>query len=279
MMKTNKTKTILLIIFLSIVCFLLVGVMILFLLGKSPFRAFSVGNYEVSNQLQYEEVYNHLSDIDVSLFLGDVSILPSSDDQIHVMVYSDKKQFDIDDKGSVLRIQFEEEEGIHFDFSKVGEKIEIYIPEDSKLAFDISVDQGKVEVDKFMNSSFNITDDMGDVDVLGADFLDVDCDMGDVLVGDVHRLKAELDMGNLEVESITEEVDIKCDMGNVSIGHVSLLKDATIRLSLGDISIDSISGVYVDAKNDLGDIDIKTQDRTAGVTLTIKNDMGDISVG
>ena len=279
MMKRNKTKTILLIILLSVICFLLLEIMIMFLLGKSFFNAFSLGNYKVSNQIQYEEVYNHLSEIDVSLLLGDVSVLPSSDNQVHVMIYSDQKRFVVDDEGSVLNIQFEEEEGFQFDFSRVGERIEIYIPKDSDISFEIDVDQGDVEISKFMNGSFDVTNDMGNVDVSGASVLDVDCDMGDVSVGEIGKLKAKLDLGDLEVETITEEIDINCDIGNVSIDDVRLTKDSTITLSLGDVTINHILDVYVDAKNDLGDIDIKKQDRTANVTLTIKNDMGDISLG
>ena len=130
-----------------------------------------------------------------------------------------------------------------------------------------------------MNSSFDIAADIGDVDIEGGSFIDVNSDMGNIFIGKVSKLNAELDLGDLKVETITEAVDISCDMGNVSINKVRLLKDSTITLSLGDLDINNFSDVYVDAKTDLGDVDVKDNNRNASYTLTIKNDMGDITIG
>ena len=280
MQKMNKTKTSVLIILLSILCIILIGLMIAFISGVIPIWKFNIDNDKVSKHLVYEKVYNsELQSIDIDIMLGNVEVLPSSDDNIHLSIYSDYELYEVSDTSSSLVVNFQEEEGFHFNFSKVGDKVEIYIPEDSGISFDISVDKGAVEVGNFLNSSFDITADMGDVDVDGGKFIDVNSDMGDIFIGKVSRLNAELDLGDLEVETVTEAVDISCDMGNVSINEVHLLKDSAITLSLGDLDINNLSGVYVDAKTDLGDVDVKDNNRNASYTLTIKNDMGDISIG
>ena len=68
-------------------------------------------------------------------------------------------------------------------------------------------------------------------------------------------------------------------MGKVSLDEVHLLSDSTITLSLGDLDIKRLSNAYVDAKTDLGDIDVENNDRNAPYTLTIKNDVGDVTIG
>lgn len=280
MQKMNKTKTIVLITLLSILCIILIGLMIAFISGVIPIWSFNIDNNKVSKHLAYEKVYDSkIQSIDIDIMLGNIEVLPSSDDNIHLSIYSDYELYEVSDTSSSLGVSFQEEEGFHFNFSKVGDKIEIYIPEDSDILFDISVDKGDVEVGNFLNSSFDITADIGDVDIEGGSFIDVNSDMGNIFIGKVSKLNAELDLGDLKVETITEAVDISCDMGNVSINKVRLLKDSTITLSLGDLDINNFSDVYVDAKTDLGDVDVKDNNRNASYTLTIKNDMGDITIG
>ena len=103
--------------------------------------------------------------------------------------------------------------------------------------------------------------------------------LGDVNIGEVRTLIATLSLGDLEVSSISEYLSIESDLGKISLDKVSLTKDSSITLSLGDLDINHLSNAYVDAKTDLGDIDILDNDREAPYTLTIKNDLGDVSIG
>ena len=86
MQKMNKTKTIVLITLLSILCIILIGLMIAFISGVIPIWSFNVGNYKVSNHLAYEEIYDrNIQSIEVDSTLGDIEILPSNDDNIHLL--------------------------------------------------------------------------------------------------------------------------------------------------------------------------------------------------
>lgn len=263
MKKTNKTKTIILIILLSILCIVLIGFLIAFICGVIPIWSFNVVNYKVSNHLAYEEIYDrNIQSIEVDSTLGDIEILPSNDDNIHLSIYSDDHLFEVNDSNSSLVVKFQEEEGFHFQLSRTKDLVRLYVPEDCDILFGLASDSGDVEVMDFSNASF-----------------DISVDMGDVRIGTVRELDAVLDLGNLEVTSIAERLSIEADMGKVSLDEVHLLSDSTITLSLGDLDIKQLSNAYVDAKTDLGDIDVENNDRNAPYTLTIKNDMGDVTIG
>lgn len=280
MKKTNKTTTIILIILLSILCIILIGFLIAFICGVIPIWSFNVRNYKVSNHLAYEEIYDRdIQSIEVDSTLGDIEILPSNDENIHLSIYSDNRLFEVNDSDSSLVVKFQEEEGFHFQLSRTKDLVRLYVPEDCDILFELASDSGDVEVMDFSNASFDISVDMGEVAIDSCDTLDIESDMGDVRIGTVRELDAVLDLGNLEVTSITESLSIDADMGKVSLDEVHLLSDSTITLSLGDLDIKQLSNAYVDAKTDLGDVDVENNDRNAPYTLTIKNDMGDITIG
>lgn len=279
MKKTNKTKTIILIILLSILCIVLIGFLIAFICGVIPIWSFNVVNYKVSNHLAYEEIYDrNIQSIEVDSTLGDIEILPSNDDNIHLSIYSDDCLFKVNDSNSSLVVKFQEE-GFHFQLLRTKDLVRLYVPEDCDILFELASDSGDVEVMDFSNASFDISVDMGEVAIGSCDTLDIESDMGDVRIGTVRELDAVLDLGNLEVTSIAERLSIEADMGKVSLDEVHLLSDSTITLSLGDLDIKQLSNAYVDAKTDLGDIDVENNDRNAPYTLTIKNDMGDVTIG
>ena len=56
-------------------------------------------------------------------------------------------------------------------------------------------------------------------------------------------------------------------------------EDSSIKSNFGDVKIEKINNVYVDAKVDLGDVKIEGNDRHSDITLKIKSDCGDIKVG
>ena len=95
-MKTNKTKTIVLIILLSILCMLLLGFMIAVLCGVLPIWNFNFGTSKVSENLAFEEVYDiNFQEISVDVSVGNIELLPSNDSRVHVAIYSDYELFDI----------------------------------------------------------------------------------------------------------------------------------------------------------------------------------------
>ena len=279
-MRTNKTKTIVVIILLSILCILLLGFMIAVLCGVFPVWNFNFGTSKVSDTLVFEEVYDtkfQTFSIDVSF--GNIEVLPSNDSNVHVAIYSDYELFDVRSAKSSLSIIFSEEEGFHFSFPKSRDLVRIYLPDTSNIKVSLVTDYGDVEVGSFPNTSFDVTANMGDISIDQAAILSVHSGMGDVSVGEVCDLTVKSDLSDIEVTNITEKVSIDIDMGNVFIEELNLIQDAKIILSLGDLEISNVTNGYVDATTDLGDIDIKNNNREATYVLTVESDMGDVNIG
>lgn len=280
MMKMNKNKTIIVIILLSILCILLLGFMISVMCGVLPIWKFNFGTTKVSDALAFEEVYDtSFQTIDVDVSFGNIEVLPSNDNQVHVAIYSDYRLFDVNDTKSSLAIIFSEKEGFHFSFPKSRDLVRIYLPDTSNIKVSLVTDYGDVEVGSFPNTSFDVTANMGDISIDQADILSVHSDMGDVSVGEVCDLTVKSDLGDIEVTNITEKVSIDIDMGNVFIEELNLIQDAKIILSLGDLEISNVTNGYVDATTDLGDVDIKNNNREATYVLTVECDMGDVNIG
>lgn len=280
MKKTSKKKTIVLITLLSILSVLLLGFMIAGIYGVIPVFSFNTSNLEVSSHLAYEKVYDQeFQKISVDVSLGDIEVLPSSDDNVHVLIYSEDDLFKLEDTTSTLSVVFREEKGFHFSWSRKKDFVKIFVPQDSIMSFQFTSDCGDVIVDEFSNATFDVTANMGDISIDKATNIDIESDLGDVNIGEVRTLIATLSLGDLEVSSISEYLSIESDLGKISLDKVSLTKDSSITLSLGDLDINHLSNTYVDAKTDLGDIDILDNDREAPYTLTIKNDLGDVSIG
>lgn len=280
MKKTSKKKIIVLIILLSIFSVFLLGFMIAVICGVIPAFSFNTSNLEVSSHLVYEKVYDQeFETISVDVSLGDIEVLPSSDEFVHVFIYSEDDLFKLEDTTSTLSIVFWEEKGFHFSWFRKKDFVKIFVPKDSMTSFQFTSDSGDVTVDELSNASFHVIANMGDVSIDKAANIDIESDLGDINIGEVRTLIATLNLGDLEVSSISEYLSIESDLGKISLDEVSLTKDSSITLSLGDLDINHLSNAYVDAKTDLGDIDILDNDREAPYTLTIKNDLGDVSIG
>lgn len=253
--------------------------MIFSILGWIPFRGFNFTSYKVSNHLVYEEIYDtNFQEIKVDATLGNIEVLPSNDEKVHVLVYSDRDLFDVESTSSDLSIIFREE-GFHYIFSGSKDLVKIYVPVSTNSFFTLVSDCGDVNVKEFFDACFNLTTNMGDISVLKAKRIDVDNDMGDIIIGSVSDLKVTQDMGDLEADIISSKLLIENDMGNVVLKNVSLEYNSKITSNLGDVEIENISNAYVDAKVDLGDVEIRDNNRKASYTLIIKSDMGDITVG
>lgn len=280
MMKMSRGLKIFLIILLSILVFMLLGFMISVIMGWLPIRGFNLSSYKVSKQLAYEEVYDTcFQEIKVDVSLGDIKVLPSPDEKVHIIIYSDSKLFDVEKNSSDLFIVFREEEGFHFSVPNTKDLVKVYVPISTTGSFVLESDCGDITIKEFSKASFDVTTNMGDIIIDGANKIEADNDMGDITVGTVCNLKVTQDMGNLEVDTISSKLSIENDMGDVFLKEVSLEHDSKLTVNLGNVEIERISNAYIDANVDLGDVNISTNDRKASHTLTIKGDMGDVTIG
>lgn len=267
-----KGIKILLIVLLSFLVIGLLGVMIFFILGGS------IGS-KVSTKLVIEEKYNSDRDIYIDADAAEIEINTSDVEEIKVLVYSDEDiKNDIDSNDNNIKIKSIKKKQRFLTFNQKIAKIEIYIPANYNNNINIETRVGDINIDSILNGKIKIESDVGDIDIKEVNNLEIDANVGDVEIEKMGSAKIDIDVGDLEIDKVNEYMDISLNCGNLEIDKVKLIKDSSIELDLGDIEINNISDVYIDAKTDIGDVNINKNYRDADITLKIENDTGDIDI-
>ena len=86
-------------------------------------------------------------------------------------------------------------------------------------------------------------------------------------------------MGNTEVGTILNKCNIDTDCGNITIDNLEIKENSTIKSDLGDVEIKETNDIYIDAKVDLGHVEINNNNRNSDITLKIDSDCGNVKVG
>lgn len=298
-MNKNVGK-IFLISLLSILVILLILFMIFVILnGSKNFINFGITSDKISNNLIYDKEYeNRFDTINIKSDASDIEIKKSIDSNIKVLIYSEEeklKSIDISDDNS-LDINLKEKKRFNFFwFNYINSKIEIYIPKDYSKNIKIENSYGNIQIDDFVDSNIDITSDYGDVKIGSANSIKVENSYGDTTIKDANIVDINNDCGNIEIDSVKsavlennlgdidikkvyEYIDIENDCGDISIDDISLMKNSTIKSSMGDIEIKNIKDIYIDAKTSLGDVSINNNYHKSDIILKIDNDCGDIEV-
>lgn len=291
----NKGLIITLIVVCSIVIIILISVMVLLMNGSFKMPKFHMIN-KVSNHLVMDEVYSTLPTmVNIDSTVGDVSFKSSSDSTARIVIYGDEKDFNVDYLNNELTVKSDKKKCRFFCINIKKSKIDIYLPKDYEGKINIHNDYGDIDISKFLKADMEVSADCGDITISGgrdikvvnqygdievgvARSLNIQEDCGDVEVDEVDSIIAKNSYGDISVKKISHYLDISDDCGSIEIDHLMINKNSTISNNFGDIEIGSTNEVFIDAKTDLGDVDINHNYRMANITLTIKNDCGDIEV-
>ena len=294
----KKTKIIIIITLLSILIIGLISMMV-FVISKGGFNFISLGiSSKVSTNLVYDEVYEtNFSKININSDISDIEIKQSNDEKIEVLIYSNEKDNNVNVNDSEnLNVSLKEKGGFNlFKWNRLNSRIEIYIPINYDKNIEIISSYGDIRIDRFTNSNISIESDCGDIDIdevdtvkvknsYGDTFInkankvDIASDCGDVEVGSVGYISLDNSYGDIEIRNINNYMNIIADCGDIEIDNVLLTKNSKIKSDFGDVSIENIKDVYIDAKVDLGDVSIKNNYRRSDITLNIESDLSDIEV-
>ena len=291
----NKGLIITLIVICSVVAVLLVAVMILLMKGSLKMPKFHMIN-KVSNHLVMDEVYSTIPTmVNIDSTVGDVSFKNSSDSTARIVIYGDKEDFSVDYLNSELNVKSDKKKCRFFCINIKKSKIDIYLPKDYEGKINVHNDYGDIAVSRFLKANMELFADCGDIFVSGgrdikivnqygdievgvARLLNIQEDCGDVEVDEVDSIKAKNSYGDISIKRVSHYLDVSDDCGNIEIDHLAINKNSTISNSFGDIEIGRTNEIFVDAKTNLGDVDIKHNHRMSNITLTVRNDCGDIEV-
>lgn len=289
----NKGLIISLIAFLVIVCIMLTCFMVSVINGKHVFTKMFVGNKQSNNLVINENYENNFDQIKINTDAADVYVKESNDNNVKVLVYGEKDKSKIDINGNSLNIFAKEKKCFGFCFNVTKSKVEVYLPKDYKNNIVINNKYGDVDVGSFLEAKVNVTancgdvlikgaltakvdNDYGDIKINNAKDLDVNASAGDIEIGKVNNITVKNSYGDIEIFSVLNYMNIEANCGDIEIKNVSINKNSYIKDDFGDIEIGNTNNIYIDAKTDLGEVDVKHNNRMSDVTLKIKNDCGDI---
>ncbi|MBP3635179.1 MAG: DUF4097 family beta strand repeat protein [Bacilli bacterium] len=299
-MKNNKPLIITLICLLSIIVLFFITFLIFALKGGlgglKNFR-FDFNDKASTNLLLEKEYDNNFTDIKINVDSSDIEIKRNTNNNIKTMIYGDEdklKKHDVKNDGGILEVNVENKKCIGFCFNRKS-KLVIYIPENFDKNIIINNNYGDIKVESFNNAKLDIEEDCGDViiesaseinvknnygdiEINNANNAKVEEECGDVKIGTVNNLNVRNSYGYIIIKKINKYLDIKDDCGDIKIDTISLTENSKIVNDYGDIRINNIKDVYIDAKTDLGDVKINNNYHKSDITLKIENDCGDIEI-
>lgn len=262
-MKNNKGLIITLIIVFSI-CAICLSVLLGFILvNKKSFRIMRFDFVSKTEKI-YDERFavSDISKINIYSSSSDITIKEANTNEVEIRIFGkNKNAVRVNHSNDTLRIDYTNVSNcIGFCFYR--EDIEILIPHNYQLDGNIESKYGDINIGYFDNGKLVIDSDSGDIDIKSIKDIEIKSHYGDILIAEVKN-----------------KLDIKSNSGDIEISRVNILENSKIVSDYGDVEIDKINDIYVDAKTNFGDVDIDHNNRYAKVSLVIDSSYGDIEVG
>lgn len=259
----NKGLIITLLIILSILILGLVCFLVMCLSGHFSFMNMAGMFGRRSKNIIFDEIYEtDLDKLKIIQTAGDIELKESEDGNVRVIAYGeDVSKLKVTLENNELKVDYSEYTNKVFSFNSYLNDIIVYIPKEYAKEIDIDSDYGDCKICDLENATMTIDQACGDIEIGKVKNASINNNLGDVKIGD-----------------ILNKCNIESNCGDVKISNAQINEDSSIELDLGDVKISNINDVFVDAKTDLGDTKVNSNNRHSEITLKIKNSCGDIKV-
>lgn len=289
----NKGVAITLIVILSIVALAITGGFIYLLTNNFEFGSFDFNSF--STKLVAAETYDSAEEINIDSKAIDVFVEETDDNQIKFEIYSDKNvDYNFSNEDGVINVKAHNQ-AVVFNFLSKSPKVLVKLPKEYAAKFTIDAKVGDVHVGSFANLrptiknttgdlKINLVDEatldlnVGDIHVEKANVLNIKKGTGDVKVQDVETINVTSSVGDIKIQNVTNKVNITNTTGDIKIQTANINEESNISNKTGDIKISVLSGAYIEATNNVGDIKVNNNDRKLELTCTIHTNTGDIRV-
>ncbi|MBQ2937858.1 MAG: DUF4097 family beta strand repeat protein [Clostridia bacterium] len=261
----NKGLIITLIIILLIIITGLIVFLYLSLSGKLNFQLGFKNLGTKSSNIIFDNSYelDSIDNLEILSTAGNINFKDSTDGKIRVVVYGQNNdELKVSLEENKLKVDYSEYKNVSIGFNFYINDIIIYIPKDYSKEINIDADYGDIEIIDLENATINIKEDCGNVKL-----------------GKVKNTSIENSYGNVEIAEILNKFTIESDCGNIKIDKVQITENSYIKSDYGNVKIKETNDIYIDAKTDLGDVNVNTNNRHSEITLKIEGDCGDIKVG
>ena len=294
----NKKGIIILIVFLSIICILMTSGFIYLLSSNFEWGSIYL-NFNESELVDSIEYENEITSLNVDTKSIDVYFEESDNDKYSVEIYSNNKKIDYsftnEDGVMNVKVYNKTKGNIFIGFGAHG-KVVIKIPRNNTIE-EFRIDQkiGDIQIGRFENLNGTIINSIGDLDIDTLNNVKIELGTGDIKIERVNNVDIKHTTGDLDIDTANEVINnsntgdidinivnsnfnITSHTGDIEIEKAYLKKNSFIDNRTGDIDIKKVTGAYVDANTNTGDVRVNNNDRYAEYTLTIKNRIGDITV-
>ena len=275
----GKGFKIFLVILLSIIAIALSGILAL-LIMRSPSTGFvfSFGDSMYSENLIEEETFEEMKDIKVNTKSVDVLVETGDEEVINVKLYSDDaEEYSITD-GKTINVVLKNKNKV-FNLFRKGGRVVITVPKDFENKIIVNGGVGDVKLSSLPNAYLSVDKSVGDVKAEKINKADIRITTGDIKISKINELDAKITTGDVKLGSVNGYVKIASTTGDIKIEKANILENSSIKNNVGDVKIESINKIYVDAKTNVGDVKIGTIDRRSDVELVITSNIGDVKVG
>ena len=203
-----------------------------------------------------------IDNIEVLSTAGSVKFEESTDGKIKVIAYGqNSNDLKVSLNENKLKIDYSDYKNVSIGFNFYINDIIVYIPKEYSKEIIIDTDYGDVKIIDLEDATINIKDECGNINL-----------------GKIKNVTIKSDYGDVEIEEVLNKCTIESDCGNVKINKAQIQENSFIKSDYGDVKIKEINDIYVDAKTDMGDVDINKNNRQSEIVLKIENDCGNIKV-
>lgn len=207
-----------------------------------------------------EKVYEKIDSLTLHVDLGEVSLLPSKDDNVHITSckHVDPELLEITQNGTKLVVDLKTPSKKWRSHHKHS-RLSIYLPKNTTLkTLDISIATGEIDVESLSVDHLNLYLSAGS------------CSLERLKAGVV---SAKVDAGELEIEgSIEQDLTVDCSVGevDVTLNDASTDYNYTVMCDAGSITIDetTYSGLASE----------KTYDNNSSKNIKLNCNLGQIEL-
>jgi len=278
-MKNNKGK-IALIILLALLSLGLIAILVVAL--ASPFNfSFSIGSFSRDSEriaFEHEYTLEEAQSLSANIDAGNLEITDGGD-TIKLKIYNEEEgKTEVRQLDTTLDIEAKSKDCRGFFVECRTARVEIIVPRSFAGNMSLESDAGNINIASFPEAEISAKSDAGNIKIAKAKSIDAELNAGNIKIEEAETAIVDNDAGNIEIAKCTGYLKVNSSAGNTKVKELALTKESYIEADMGNITIDHVGDVRVEADVDLGNKNIEGGNSDAKVILHIKNNLGNITV-
>ena len=283
-------------IIVSTISIIITILLIILVTNGESLQSLRYSKNNIIDEIALEEVYKEIKDINIDSEASLIEINEYDSQDVKVIIHTYKENLKVEENQSLNINIIEEKEKCEFlCFNQKISKIEIYLPKTYNKQIKIKNEIGDIQVGNLPSLNIDIEEQLGNIDIKNIKNVNIKDELGNITVNKSEQTKliiskgnAELEeikdaiikinIGNIKINKITNYVNLIIDNGNIDITSANINVDSIIKCDLGDIKIDNINDIYIDAKTDTKDIKINKSNKNSNIKLVVRNSTGKIKI-